>query len=133
MTAQTIRVLLADDHAVMREGLVRLLEQELDIHVIGEAADGQEAVDLAGQLLADVVLMDLNMPRLNGIDATRALHARMPNVRIIGLSMYEEADQAQAMIQAGAACYCTKSCPASELLAAIRSAVGAEADSPAKR
>jgi PAS domain S-box-containing protein len=126
-----IRVLLADDHAVMREGLVRLLEQEPDIDVIGEAADGQEAVDLAGQLLADVVLMDLSMPRLNGVDATRAIHARMPHVRIIGLSMFEEADQAQAMIDAGATSYCTKSCPASELLTTIRAAVSGKAENAA--
>jgi CheY-like chemotaxis protein/anti-sigma regulatory factor (Ser/Thr protein kinase) len=118
--AARVRVLLADDHATMREGLARLLGEERDIEVVGQAADGQEAVRLAATLHPDVVLMDVSMPGLNGIEATRAIHDDSPDVRVIGLSMFEEAERAQAMRDAGADLYLTKSGPAADLLAAIR-------------
>jgi DNA-binding NarL/FixJ family response regulator len=115
-----VRVLLADDHVVMREGLARLLSQEPDIQVVGEAADGQQAVELAGKLLPDVILMDMSMPRLNGVEATRAIHHTIPDIRIIGLSMFEEAERAAAMRGAGAVAYLTKSGPSADVIAAIR-------------
>ena len=115
-----IRVLLADDHRVTREGLRRLLEEEPDILIVGEAADGQEAVELANTLSPDVILMDLSMPRLNGVEATRAIHNDYPDIRIIGLSMFEEAERAQALRDAGAVNYLTKSGPSSALIEAIR-------------
>ncbi len=115
-----IRVLLADDHAVVREGLAGLLAQEPDIEIIGEAADGQEAVELAGRLLPDVILMDMSMPRLNGVEATRAIHNEFPDICIIGLSMFEEAERARALRDAGAINYLTKSGPSEDLVAAIR-------------
>jgi signal transduction histidine kinase/DNA-binding NarL/FixJ family response regulator len=115
-----IRVLLADDHAVMREGLARLLGGEPDVEVVGQAADGHEAVMLATRLLPDVILMDVSMPGLNGIEATRAIHNDYPDVRIVGLSMFEEAERAQALRDAGAVAYVAKSGPATGLLAAIR-------------
>jgi len=117
-----VRVLLADDHAVMRQGLTQLLGQEADIEVIGGAADGREAVQLAGELSPDVILMDANMPHLNGVEATRAIHNDYPDIRIIGLSMFEEADRAQAMRDAGAVDYLTKTGPGEQLIAAIRRA-----------
>ncbi len=119
-----IRVLLADDHKVTREGLRRLLGEESDIQIVGEAADGQEAVELAPKLLPDVILMDLSMPQLNGVEATRAIHNDYPDIRIIGLSMFEEADRAQALRDAGAVNYLTKSGPSSDLIAAIRACMG---------
>jgi len=113
-------VLLADDHVVMREGLARLLGQEPDIEIVGQAADGQEAVDVAAKLLPDVILMDLSMPKLNGVEATRAIRNDYPDIRIIGLSMFEESDRAQALRDAGASDYLTKGGPPEHLIATIR-------------
>jgi PAS domain S-box-containing protein len=118
-----IRILLADDHTVMREGLARLLSHEADFEIVGQANDGQEAVELAGKLDPDVVLMDISMPRINGIDATRLVHQLHPNIRIIGLSLYKEEERAKEMLDAGAVFYLTKSGPAIELKTAIRSSM----------
>ncbi len=103
-----IRVLLADDHIVMRDGLGRLLERLPDVEVIGKAADGQQAVDLAGQLRPDVVIMDVNMPGLDGVEATRRIKAVQPRARVIGLSMFNEEGVAEAMVAAGTAHYMPK-------------------------
>jgi signal transduction histidine kinase len=116
-----IRVLLADDHLVVRQGLARLLKGEPDIEVVGEASDGVVAVELARRLLPDVVTMDISMPRMDGIEATRILHAELPGVSVIGLSMFEEAERAVAMRQAGAVNYLAKNGPADALIEAIRS------------
>jgi PAS domain S-box-containing protein len=116
----TIRVLLADDHALFRNGLGRLLKNEPCLEVVGQAADGKEAIELAQKLKPDVILMDVSMPRVNGIEATRIIHGQYPDIRIIGLSMYEDQERAQAMRDAGAADYKTKGCAAAELVAAIR-------------
>jgi PAS domain S-box-containing protein len=118
-----IRVLLADDHAVVRQGISNLLSDEADIEVVGSAADGQEVVSLIAKLLPDVILMDVNMPKLNGIEATRIIHSEYSEISIIGLSMFEEAEKAQAMHDAGAVNYLTKSGPAVDLITAIRTAV----------
>jgi signal transduction histidine kinase len=115
-----IRVLLADDHAVMRQGLAALLQEERDIEVIGQAADGWEALELARLLKPDVVIMDVTMPRLGGLDATRLISAEMPEVRVVGLSLHDAADMAKAMHEAGARTYLSKSDPVEDLIAAIR-------------
>ena len=112
--------MLADDHAVVRQGIANLLRDQADIDVIGEAADGQEAVELANRLLPDIILMDLSMPKLNGVEATRIIHNDWPEIRIIGLSMFEAADRAQAMRDAGAVDYISKSGPAEALINIIR-------------
>ena len=119
--AITTKILITDDHAVMREGLARLLAQEADFEVIGQASDGQEAVDMAESLRPDVILMDISMPCMNGIDATRIIHQHQPDIRIIGLSLYTEGERAREMLTAGASFYMTKSSPPSELKQAIRS------------
>jgi DNA-binding NarL/FixJ family response regulator len=114
-------VLLADDHAVMREGLSLLIAGEPDMEVVGGAADGEEAVELARRLLPDVILMDMNMPKLNGIEATRVVHHELPDIAIIGLSMFEEAERSQVMRDAGAVEYVTKTGPADVLIQTMRS------------
>lgn len=120
-----IRVLLADDHAVVRDGLRRLLQMQPDIEVIAQAADGLEAVDLALQLRPDVIVLDANMPRLNGIQAARRIVANLPEVRIIGLSMYTATDMDVAMRQAGACEYLTKTSSPENVVTAVRTcAVG---------
>jgi CheY-like chemotaxis protein/anti-sigma regulatory factor (Ser/Thr protein kinase) len=118
-----IRLILADDHSVVRQGLSTVLGSEADIEVVGLAANGQEAVDLARKLFPDVILMDISMPTLNGEEATRIILNEFPDICIIGLSMFEEAERAQAMRDAGASDYLTKSGPIEELVAAIRKGV----------
>ena len=118
-----VRVIIADDHAVVRQGIANLLSDQPDIEVVAQAADGQEAVTLAAKLLPDVILMDVGMPKLNGVEATRSIHNDWPQIRIIGLSMFEETDRSTAMRDAGAVNYLTKSGPAEELISALRTAV----------
>ncbi|MEX0746026.1 MAG: PAS domain S-box protein [Phycisphaeraceae bacterium] len=118
--AGPIRVLLADDHTLVREMLVALLRKERDMDVVGEAADGQEAVALAGRLKPDVVVMDITMPEMDGIEATRRITAVQPGVCVIGLSMHEADTMAEKMREAGAACYLPKDGPARLLMEGIR-------------
>ncbi len=118
--AGKIRVLLVDDHAVVRDGIALQLLQHPDIEIVGEAADARTALQMARSLRPDVVTMDVNMPGMNGIEATRAIHAENPRIRIIGLSMSEESEQGAAMQSAGAVHYLSKSASLDRLLAAIR-------------
>jgi DNA-binding NarL/FixJ family response regulator/signal transduction histidine kinase len=120
ISGRKIRVLLADDHAVVRQGLAALLREEPDIEVAGQAGDGDRTVLLARQLRPDVVLMDVTMPGLSGIEATRLITAEMPEVRVIALSLHDDADMAASMRQAGARVYLSKAGPAEDLIAAIR-------------
>lgn len=114
------RVLIVDDHPVMREGLARMLRLHSDIEVVGEAPDGEKAIHLARKIVPDVILMDISMPHMDGLEATRIIHSELPRIRIIGLSMYEENDHATAMINAGASAYRSKSDDIDLLLATIR-------------
>lgn len=115
-----IRVLVADDHAVVREGLRQLLEMQSDITVIGEACDGIEALELARQLKPDVVLLDIAMPRLSGLEAVSLIRDAVPQTRIVVLSMYEKEAYAHHVVQAGAYGYVLKGEPSSDMLTAIR-------------
>ena len=118
--AKKIRVMIVDDNVVVRIGISSLLRLEPEMIMVGEAANGLEAVDLAGSLCPDVILMDINMPVMNGLEATRIIHSKFPHIRIVGLSMYDEKDLAAAMIAAGASAYQSKSDSAGLILSAIR-------------
>ncbi len=113
------RVLFADDHHIMRQGLIKLIIGQPDIQVVGEAANGQEALDQARHLKPDVVVMDVSMPVMDGIEATRRIKAEMPAVRVIALSMYEDEHIVQIMREAGADAFVSKSISSAELLRAI--------------
>ncbi len=114
-----IRVLLVDDHPVLRQGLRSALEEQDRLQIVGEAGDGNAALDFVRQHQPDVILMDINMPKMNGIDATRAIMSEYPDTIIIGLSMHEDPKMAHAMHEAGAAEYLTKGGPFEALLEAI--------------
>ncbi|MCC7191488.1 MAG: response regulator [Phycisphaeraceae bacterium] len=120
-TKNVIRVLLADDHRILREGIAGLLRGQPFIEVVGQAEDGQMALEMARVLRPDVVVMDVTMPRLNGIESTRAIKREIPGVQIIGLSMHEKEDMAAAMREAGAIAYLPKEGPSEALISAIRS------------
>src|SRR5262249_22874328 len=116
-----IRVLLVDDHLLMRLGLRTLLDPEPDIVVVGEAADGPEAVHLARRLHPDVVVMDLRLPGLSGIEATRAIRRDNPRVEVLALSMYDSDHHVLEMLRAGARSYILKESAVANLADAIRS------------
>jgi PAS domain S-box-containing protein len=118
-----IRVLLVDDHAIFREGLARLLSREPDMEVVAHAKDALEAIALARKLNPHVILMDIDMPEINGLEATRIIHQMSLGARIIGLSMHDEQERGREMLLAGAVDYKNKGCAASELVAAIRTCV----------
>jgi DNA-binding NarL/FixJ family response regulator len=115
-----IRVLLVDDHKIMRQGISSLLQFEEDIEVVGEAENGRQALELAHRHTPDLIIMDVNMPVMDGIEATRILSKELPRVKVIALSMHAEKDSAEAMRQAGAAAYLTKGGPSEDLVETIR-------------
>ncbi|HYL87310.1 MAG TPA: response regulator transcription factor [Burkholderiales bacterium] len=116
----TIRILIADDHAVVAEGLKHLVEAQSDLEVVGLVGDGREAVRVAKETTPDVVLMDLSMPELNGADAARAILAERPECKVIVLSMYAEREYVRRALKAGATGYVVKRSAAKELVEAIR-------------
>jgi PAS domain S-box-containing protein len=118
--SHAIRVLLADDHKMLRDGLAGLLRGVSDIEVVSQASDGEMALKLAHETNPHVVIMDVTMPHMNGIDATRRLTAELPQIKVIALSMHEREEMAEAMREAGAVSYITKGAPAEILTAAIR-------------
>jgi len=115
----TIRVLLADDHRIIREGIQTLLSREPDIDVVGEANDGREMIQMNEALQPDVLVMDITMPNLNGIDATRQIISKYPDARIIALSMHSDQRFVVEMLQAGASAYLLKDCVYDDLVKAI--------------
>lgn len=117
-----IQVVLVDDHETMRKGLSALLQTEPDMEVIGEAMNGPTAIELAQRLRPDVIVMDVSMPGMSGVEATRLIHQQFPDIRIIGLSMHHQEDLAIAMRRAGASAYLTKGGPPEALIAEIRGA-----------
>ncbi len=120
-----IRLMLADDHRMLREGLRRSMS-ERGFDVVGEARDGAEAVDLAAALRPDVILMDVTMPELDGVEATRQIKARQPEVRIVMLTMHADQDVLAEAIRSGANGYLVKDCSTDEIASAIESVAGGE-------
>jgi two-component system response regulator NreC len=121
-----IRILLADDHAVVRQGFKMILSAQPDMEIVGEAGNGREAVELSEQLHPDVVVMDVAMPELNGIEATRRLSAAAPHARVVALSMHKDSVYVREILRAGARGYLLKDSPAPDLLAAVRAVASGE-------
>ncbi len=116
---EQVKVLLVDDHAILREGVHALLAREPDITVVGEAGDGQEALEKVPRLRPDVVIMDIVMPRMNGLEATRLIREKYPHVRVLILSMYDDHEYVVQIIQAGASGYVLKRVVTEDLVRAI--------------
>jgi DNA-binding NarL/FixJ family response regulator len=116
-----IRILLADDHAMVRQGFRLILSSQADMEIVGEAGNGREAVELAEKLQPDVVVMDVAMPELNGIEATRRLSQSSPRTRVLALSMHKDSVYVREILRAGARGYLLKDSIDSDLLAAVRS------------
>jgi DNA-binding NarL/FixJ family response regulator len=127
MTDEPIRIVLADDHPVYRDGLAGLLSATTDLTVVGQAATGFQAVALAESLTPDVVILDLNMPELNGVDAARRIVGAAPHTAVLILTMYDDDALVFQAIQAGARGYVLKSADPGTVLAAIRSVAHGEA------
>jgi DNA-binding NarL/FixJ family response regulator len=115
-----IRLLLADDHVMVRQGTAELLQREPDLEVVGEAGNGQEAVDLAQVLQPDMVIMDVHMPVLSGVEATRQIREKLPRVQVLVLTAHDNYQYVFSLLEAGASGYLLKTAPISDLLRAIR-------------
>lgn len=117
-----IRVLLAEDHTIVRKGLRSLLDAEADIEVVGEAEDGREAIEKADRLRPNVVVMDITMPSLNGLEATRQIRQQWPQVQVVALTMHTADEYIFQILRAGASAYVVKRAAPSELISAVRAA-----------
>lgn len=123
---EKIRIVVADDHAVVREGTRRLLEKEPDMELLGEAANGAEAVKLVNECRPDVVILDISMPDMSGIEVTRQIKVDLPTVIVLILSAYDDDEYVFALLEAGAAGYLLKDAPGRELVEAVRSVYAGE-------
>jgi two-component system, NarL family, response regulator NreC len=121
-----IRILLADDHAVVRQGFKMILSSQSDMEIVGEAGNGREAVELAEELKPDIVVMDVAMPELNGIEATRRLASSVPHARVVALSMHKDNVYVREILRAGARGYLLKDSVAGDLVSAIRAVAQGE-------
>ncbi len=125
-SARKIRILLADDHAMVRQGFRMILAAQPDMEIVGEAGNGREAVELAGELKPDVVVMDVAMPELNGIEATRRITDNAPRTRVLALSMYKDSVYVREILRAGARGFLLKDAIDRDLLAAVRAVAKGE-------
>jgi len=121
-----IRILLADDHSLVRQGFSMILGAEADMEVVGQAGNGREAIEMAEKLLPDLVIMDVTMPELNGIEATRRLAASLPRTRVLALSMHKDSAYVREILRAGARGYLLKDSGDADLLKAVRSVAKGE-------
>jgi two-component system response regulator NreC len=117
-----VKILLVDNHTIFRDGLRMLIEKEPDMEVIAEADDGRRGIELAKQLSPDIVIMDITMPDMNGIEVTRAISKDSPETLVIALSVHSDRRLTQALLEAGASGYLTKDCTFEELLTTIANA-----------
>ena len=127
MQSKKTRILLADDHAVVRRGFRRILDAESDLEVVGEVANGRQAVESATELQPDVVVMDVTMPELNGIEATRRIADSAPRARVLALSMHKDSVYVREILRAGARGYLLKDSEEGDLLTAVRAVSRGEA------
>jgi DNA-binding NarL/FixJ family response regulator len=127
MHSKKFRILLADDHSVVRQGFRLILENQSDMEVVGEASNGREAVTVAEALQPDVVIMDVTMPELNGIEATRRIGELSPRTRVLALSMHKDSVYVREILRAGAKGYLLKDAAGNDLLAAVRAVARGEA------
>lgn len=126
MSTETIRVLVVDDHPIVREGIVSIVSSAPDLEVVGQAANGEEALDVLGTTRADVVLMDLRMPVMDGVAATARIHTEHPGVIVVVLTTYETDEDILSAIEAGATGYLLKAAPKEELSAGVRAAAAGQ-------
>jgi len=122
-----VRILVVDDHAIVREGVRMILAKENDLEVVGEAGDGQQALDLTELLRPDVIIMDISMPGMGGIEATQTVRAKHPEVQVLALTMHEDESYVFQLLRAGAAGYVLKRAAAQDLVQAVRAAAKGEA------
>ena len=121
-----VTILLADDHTIVRQGLARLLEEQPNLKVIGEATDGRHAVEKANQLKPDIVIMDIAMPRLNGIEAAKRIRKNLPETKILILSMYSHEHYIHELIETGVSGYLLKESSGRDIIKAIHAAMNNE-------
>lgn len=121
------KILIVDDHAIVREGVRMILAQESDLEVVGEAGDGQQALELTERIRPDVVIMDISMPGMGGIEATQTVRAKHPEVQVLVLTMHEDESYVFQLLRAGAAGYVLKRAAAQDLVQAVRAAAKGEA------
>src|ERR671932_1191406 len=124
--AEPARLLIADDHDLVRDGYQRMLDREPDLEVIGEAKNGREAVELCRELRPDLVLMDVRMPEMDGLEATRAIKEELPQTSVLVVTTYDNPDYLFEAVEAGAAGYVLKDAPKRQLLGAVRRALNGE-------
>jgi len=122
-----IKILVVDDHAIVREGVRMILAKESDLEVVGEAGDGQQALELTERVRPDVVIMDISMPGMGGIEATQTVRARHPEVQVLALTMHEDESYVFQLLRAGAAGYVLKRAAAQDLVQAVRASAKGEA------
>jgi two-component system, NarL family, response regulator LiaR len=125
-TGKKIRILMADDHPLLRKALRDILVQQVDFEIVAEAGDGEEAVRKAGETLPDVVIMDISMPVLNGLEATRQIKTKFPSIAVLVLTVHSDNEHILGILDSGAAGYLTKSVFDNEVVAAIRAVVAGE-------
>jgi DNA-binding NarL/FixJ family response regulator len=121
-----VRIILADDHPLMRQATRMWLEKQQDLEVIAEACDGKEAIDVTTRLNPDILILDISMPKLNGLEVTKQIVARCPNTEILVLTIHADEEHVMGMLQAGASGYLTKDVPGEEIVHAVRAIISGE-------